>query len=447
MSHSKYQQSWEVFRLLTSSLKGILNTCFVEIIAYLKNYAIGETPSININKAMAEAQSHWQYIQSIDAATRQSNAQKELDRSRKLLASMRNLFDDGGDTAKIRDHLEGFRIRLDDLESYVYHSRNTTEAAFQHLNVGNATLESVRYFISEITSTSKRIEENLNLCRRKNGNSSLAITRARVAFQGLRSSLIELRSRKAQCDVKERELGQLLPDYKRKYVVEAQVHANNLWRQAQALFNQFNATRDVADHPLQAANAYRSIVEALKLARQAAEAADEAAETAYGRAYPDDVDLSLVEQAKLSKQKSRDLFARAEQLQVLVTNHKDRLKGEQSQLDLVEAKLKKAKTMNDETQEQMEKLPQGIQIVPTSRFILNSSMSLVRDRAKAAVEKSTDALGKSTEMSRKLMDLQSQIDSELRVKLFTLQNNRNVGLGNVPKLSKRDRVADAFVYS
>lgn len=60
----------------------------------------------------------------------------------------------------------------------------------------------------------------------------------------------------------------------------------------------------------------------------------------------------------------------------------------------------------------------------------------MRDRAKAAVEKSTDALSKSTEMSRKIMDLQAQIDSELRVKLLTLQNNRNVGLGNVPKLSK-----------
>ena len=37
----------------------------------------------------------------------------------------------------------------------------------------------------------------------------------------------------------------------------------------------------MADLPLQAANAYGSIVEALIQARQAAEAADESAETAY----------------------------------------------------------------------------------------------------------------------------------------------------------------------
>ncbi len=100
----------------------------LEIIAYLKNYAIGETPSININKAMAEAENHWQYIQSIDVSKRKANAIRELERSRNLLNSVRNLFDDGSDTAQIRDHLEGFKIRLDDLESYIYKSRNTSDA-------------------------------------------------------------------------------------------------------------------------------------------------------------------------------------------------------------------------------------------------------------------------------------------------------------------------------
>lgn len=97
------------------------------MIAYLKNYAIGETPSININKAVAEAESHWQYIQSIDVNKRKANAIRELERSRNLLNSVKNLFDDGSDTAQIRDNLEGFKIRLDDLENYIYKSRNTTE--------------------------------------------------------------------------------------------------------------------------------------------------------------------------------------------------------------------------------------------------------------------------------------------------------------------------------
>jgi hypothetical protein len=34
------------------------------------------------------------------------------------------------------------------------------------------------------------------------------------------------------------------------------------------------------------------------------------------------------------------------------------------------------------------------------------------------------------------MDIKTQIDSELRVRLLAMQNGRNVGLGNIPKLGK-----------
>ena len=160
-----------------------VKTILEDIIAYLKNYAIGETPSVNINKAVAEAESHWQYIQSIDVTSRRANAQRELDRSRKLIGSMRNLLDDGTDTANIRDHLEGFKIRLDDLEAHVQLSRNNTQMAFRSLAVSNATLALLRHSVTDITTKSNRIDDHLNGARKMNTNSSLSLTRARVAFQ------------------------------------------------------------------------------------------------------------------------------------------------------------------------------------------------------------------------------------------------------------------------
>lgn len=293
--------------------------------------------------------------------------------------------------------------------------------AFQSLSFSNATLDSIRRSIAEITGKSTRMDVDLNLARRKNVNATLAVSRARAGFQGLTTLLEQLKGKKAQCSARESELSRLNPEYRRKYVQAAQVHANHLWKQAQGLFNQFNATRDVADHPLQAANAYKSIVEALKLARQAAEAAGEAAETAYGRAYPDDVDLSLVEQARISSDKGRDLVQRSERLKTVVSSHKEQLKGEQIKLGSVESMLRKAKSINDETSAHMDKLPQ------------------VRDKAKAAVEKSTDALGKSSVVSKQIMDIKAQIDSDLRVRLLAMQNGRNVGLGNIPKLGKKKK--------
>ncbi len=116
----------------------------------------------------------------------------------------------------------------------------------------------------------------------------------------------------------------------------------------------------MADLPLQAANAYRSIVDALKQARQAAEAAGEAAETAYTRAYPDDVDLSLLEQAKMSSEHSDQLLVQAKKLVVTVANHRDRLKGERTALDAVDVKLSKAVSSNAETNVNMDKLTHGM---------------------------------------------------------------------------------------
>lgn len=50
-----------------------------EVVTYLKNYAIGETPSVNIDRALAEAESHLQSIRSIDPNARKANAIRELE--------------------------------------------------------------------------------------------------------------------------------------------------------------------------------------------------------------------------------------------------------------------------------------------------------------------------------------------------------------------------------
>ena len=66
----------------------------------------------------------------------------------------------------------------------------------------------------------------------------------------------------------------------------------------------------------------------------------------------------------------------------------------------------------------------------------------MRDRAKSAVEKSTEALSASNVESRRVADITSRIESELRVQLLGLQNNnRNMAsFGNVPKLSNLKRI-------
>lgn len=81
------------------------------------------------------------------------------------------------------------------------------------------------------------------------------------------------------------------------------------------------------------------------------------------------MDLSLVEQAKLSREKSREFLQQSEQMRVIVNQHKEQLKGERMKLDNIEIMLKKARTANDENNSDMEKLPQGYLFIYL--FLLN----------------------------------------------------------------------------
>ena len=100
-------------------------------------------------------------------------------------------------------------------------------------------------------------------------------------------------------------------------------------------------------------------MDALRLARVAAEDASRAAETAYTEAYPKDVDLSLVERSRASREKSSQLLQQSQRLQQVVVEHQDRLKGEQMTLNGIDLTLKKAATSNDETNAAISKFGKG----------------------------------------------------------------------------------------
>lgn len=229
--------------------------------------------------------------------------------------------------------------------------------AIDVIGKGNDTLTSIRNIIKDIFSVSKSTDGNVTAIRSGHLNSSGLASRARNAFQGLAVSLGKLRDRQTSAAAKEQRLAQINPDIKYKHVATAQVHANNLWKQAISLFNRFNETRDVADHPLKAANAYNSIVEALEAARRAAIEADEASATARNSAHSSDLDLSVVEQARLALRKSQDLSNQSNQLTITVATHRDRMKGEISRLDSTGDAFSKASSILEETHSSLDKTP------------------------------------------------------------------------------------------
>ena len=61
-------------------------------------------------------------------------------------------------------------------------------------------------------------------------------------------------------------------------------------------------------------------------------------------------------------------------------------------------------------------------------------MELVRDRVKAAVEKAMDTVMTSTTVSQRVVDITHLVETQLRLKLNSIQSGHTVSLGPVPKL-------------
>ena len=77
-----------------------------------------------------------------------------------------------------------------------------------------------------------------------------------------------------------------------------------------------------------------------------------------------------------------------------------------------------------------------IEMLTHSAVYINQICYLVRDRAKAAVEKSIDSLAHSSSASQRIMDKSLLIETHLQQKLKAMQNARHVGISDIPKLGK-----------
>ncbi|XP_063590781.1 laminin subunit alpha lam-3-like isoform X2 [Penaeus indicus] len=317
-----------------------------ETIAYLKNYAIGETPSISVGGALMEAEKILKQIQMRNFTQFDEDAEVELSKSRSLLDRVMKMVQKMPVLGALRDLVNEIRDKLNELREKVKTSNGKVDEA-AILNLDNRErLERVKNFSLEIKNREQMLQkQNFNATRRTKGaeeNLQLAISN----YDDLIRMLVDLRNSSNFLEDFHVMLRKLNNEYRETYVKRAHDHAMELMRIAIRLQSLFNKTRDVADGPLRAAQAYQRIVDALLSAREAARNASHAAETAYTVAYPGDPENSLVRRATLSFDKSGGLRTKGEGLRSTVgqqaidlENQKEALKRTSSDLVKTDERL------------------------------------------------------------------------------------------------------------
>jgi hypothetical protein len=242
------------------------------------------------------------------------DAERELRRAKMLLDKIKTLLIDPNKSDELLKRLEQLEKVLVDFRRIVQDQvQKPVEKANDLVADGKKKYQQILALLKEAEERAKESQSSLDEAKRM-----LEITKKCLADEAayldlLPRQLTDLNNSLHEIEIKRSILTQVNPDYQRKYVDKCREHSDALLKKSQELDGLFNATRDVADYALRAANAYLEIAKAIADAEKAAKRALDAADKAYKVAVPD-FDESLADKARESKRRSMELLERAKKL-------------------------------------------------------------------------------------------------------------------------------------
>ena len=242
------------------------------------------------------------------------DAERELRRAKLLLDKIRTLLIDPGKSDELLKRLEQLNKILVDFSRIVQNEvLKPTEKANDLIQEGKKKYAAILALLKEAEDRGKESQANLDEARRMLEITKQCLSDEALYLEQLPRQLKGLNDSIHEIEVKRSILTSVNPDYQKRYVDKCREHGDALIARAQELDGLFNATRDVADYALRAANVYKNIADAIDGAEKAARRALDAADKAYKVAVPD-FGESLADKAREAKRKSLELLERAKKL-------------------------------------------------------------------------------------------------------------------------------------
>lgn len=242
------------------------------------------------------------------------DAERELRKAKILLDKIRTLLIDPEKSAELLKRLEQLGKILVDFSRIVQDQvLKPVEKANDLVQEGKKKYQAILALLKEAEDRRKESQNALDEAKKMLEITKKCLSDESLYLDQLPRQLTDLNNSIHEIEVRRSILTQVNPDYQKKYVDKCRDHGDFLVKKSQELDGLFNATRDVADYALRAANVYKNIADAIDGAEKAAKRAFDAAEKAYKVAVPD-FDESLADKARESKRKSLELLERAKKL-------------------------------------------------------------------------------------------------------------------------------------
>lgn len=242
------------------------------------------------------------------------DAERELRRAKLLLDKIRTLLIDPERSAELLKRLEQLNKILVDFSRIVKEQVMVPVGQANELVVeGKKRYQAILALLKESEDRARESQNALDEAKRMLDITRKCLSDEAAYLDQLPRQLTDLNNSIHEIEVKRSILTQVNPEYQKKYVDKCRDHSDFLTKKSRELDGLFNATRDVADYALRAANVYKNIAAAINDAEKAAKRADDAAEKAYKVAVPD-FDESLADKAREAKRKSLERLERAKKL-------------------------------------------------------------------------------------------------------------------------------------
>ncbi|XP_076315810.1 laminin subunit alpha-1-like [Tachypleus tridentatus] len=414
------ERSKEFLNLIEELWDDILNT-----VQELKNYGLDPSrPGVSFDDMLSEAEKILQEIRARDFTPISHNAEEELRRANILLDKVKGLKMDLHGLDGLQKHLDKLKGLLNEMLNIIKEevqkptekARSVTHAVILTQNQIKEDIEDSTKIRHSVNTTLSKAEELVNLARQ-------ALEDAVFKFKELARLQNELLNATENVEEKHGILALLNPKYKEKFVVPAQEHAEELWKQAQQLQDRFSATKEVSDLPLKAAKAYKDIVDALTAAENAAREAETAAERAYNVAYPG-TDDALTKQAEIARTRSEKLLKEAADLRDEIPKLRNRLEDKKNN-------LKKIQEDNAHCKINLDVINNGLSHLPND---IGENLSRVEGYL-------SGILDQAEQTHTKIDDIQDKIDEELIPRFEALNTGSVAELGNISDTINRARAS------
>lgn len=242
------------------------------------------------------------------------DAERELRRAKTLLDRIKTLLIDPEKSSELLKRLEQLNKVLVDFSRIVQDQvLKPVEKANVLIQDGKKKYQAILAMLKEAQDRGKESQQALDEARRMLDITKKCLSDEAFYLDQLPRQLAELNASISDIERRRSILTSVNPQYQVKYVDKCREHGDALYKKSRELDGLFNATRDVADYALRAANVYKNIIDAIEGAEKAAKRAFDAAEKAYKVAVPD-FDESLADKAKEAKRKSLELLEKARKL-------------------------------------------------------------------------------------------------------------------------------------